>query len=81
MIARIAGVFLPIKIGKVLAPSFLSPSTSSMSLIISRAVVMTNAKNPKNIDVVTIVGLFIVNPPKTNRLMVLFLIYKHTDKG
>ena len=64
--ASIAGVFLPIKIGNVLAPSALSPSTSSMSLTISRAVVITNAKNPKNMDVVMIVGLFIVNPPNTN---------------
>lgn len=66
MTAINAGIFFPIKIGRVRAPSFLSPSTSSMSLIISRAVVMTKAKNPRNTDVIMMLGLLSVNPPKTN---------------
>ena len=64
--ASMAGIFSPIKIGNVLAPSAASPSISSMSFMISRAVVITKAKNPKKIEVVIISGVFIVNPPNTN---------------
>ena len=42
------------RIGNVFAPSTLSPSMSSISFIISRAIVITIAKNPRNIDVVII---------------------------
>lgn len=64
--ASIAGILLPIRIGNVFAPSTLSPSMSSISFIISRAVVITIAKNPKNIEVVMIWVLLSVNPPNTN---------------
>ena len=64
--AIIAGFFLPINIGNVLAPADLSPFKSSISFTISRAVVITKAKNPKLIEVIMISGLFIENPPNTN---------------
>ena len=44
--ASILDILHPAIIGSVLAFSILSPSTSSMSFVISRANVMKNAKNP-----------------------------------
>ena len=58
-----ADIFVPYKIGNVLAPSFLSPSISSISFVISLAVVITNAKNPKKIEVEIISGVPIEYPP------------------
>ena len=52
--------------GNVFAPSALSPSMSSISFTSSLAVVITNAKNPKNIDVNIMSGLLMLNPAKTN---------------
>ncbi len=51
--ARIDDAFIPNLIGKVEAPSARSPSTSSISLTISLAMVIRNAKNPRSIDINT----------------------------
>ena len=66
MNAKIEVIFSPYSIGSVFAPSNLSPSISSISFTSSRAVVMTNAKNPRNMDVIIMLSWFNVNPPNTN---------------
>ena len=61
MIETIEGIFFPYKIGKVLAPSCLSPSMSSISLTISRANVMNTANNPKYIEMNKIFKEFVAH--------------------
>ena len=59
MIETIEGIFFPYRIGKVLAPSNLSPSMSSISLTISRAKVMNTANRPKYMEMNKIFNEFV----------------------